>query len=229
MTNFFYIYQHRRNDSGEVFYVGKGTYTKKHKYERAHTSDSRNPHWKRIANKHGYTVEIISHFDIEQDAFTLEKEMIARYGRRIDGGSLCNMTLGGDGHSGHSPSDATREKLRELVADGKHPNFGKKLSAETCRKKSESMKASDKNLKGKKLPDWWKEKIADSKRGSDNPMFGKTGIKHPNSKPVIHLMTGMFFENVTEAAQWCEMSVGSLYNRLKGYKGYTNNTGLEFA
>lgn len=225
----FYIYLHRRNDTGEVFYVGKGTHSEKHKYNRAYYSKKRNAIWNSIIAKTGYTVELIADFFNESDCFDMERDLIRFYKRKSDGGSLCNLTAGGDGHFGYSPTQKTREKLRAISTGKNHPNWGKKLSAETCRKKSESMRLSEKNLKGKTLPDWWKQKIAETKRGSDNPMYGKTGIKHPNSKPVIHFMTGVFFENVTEAAQWCGLSVGSLYNRLKGYKGYTNNTGLEFA
>jgi hypothetical protein len=212
-----------------VFYVGKGTHTRKHRYDRANYIKKRNKLWVNVANKTSYTVELFATFFDELDCFQMEIDLIAFYGKKSDGGTLCNLTNGGEGHNGYSPTSQTREKLRQLVSDGKHPNFGKKLSEETCRKKSESMRNSNKSLKGKTLPDWWKQKIADTKCGKDNPMFGKTGIKHPNSKPVIHLQTGVFFENVTEAALWCEMSVGSLYNRLKGYAGYKNNTGLEFA
>lgn len=223
----YYIYLHRRNDTGEVFYVGKGTHTKKHGYDRASYTKKRNSLWNNIAKKTSYTVELFATFFNESDCFQMEVDLIKLYGKKSEGGTLCNLTDGGEGHNGYSPTLETREKLRQLVADGKHPNFGKKLSAETCRKKSKSMKSSEKNLKGKNLPDWWKQKIADTKRGSDNPMFGKTGIKHPNSKPVIHLMAGIFFENVTEAADWYGVKVGTLYNMLKGTN--KNRTPLEFA
>lgn len=47
MTNSFYTYLHRRNDTGQVFYVGKG------KGQRAHDKYKRSAHWKRIVAKHG--------------------------------------------------------------------------------------------------------------------------------------------------------------------------------
>jgi hypothetical protein len=223
----YYIYLHRRNDNGEVFYVGKGTYTKTHRYDRAFYTKKRNNIWVNITDKTDYTVELFATFFNESDCFFMEKELISLHGRKADGGTLCNLTEGGEGHTGYSPTQETREKLRALVANGKHPNLGKKLSAETCAKKSASMKASDKNLKGKSLPQWWKDKIAATKVGSDNPMFGNCGIKHPNSKPVIHIHTGIFFESITEAANWQGIKVGTLYNMLKGIN--KNRTPLEFA
>lgn len=223
----FYIYLHRRVDNGEVFYVGKGTRTSLKKYQRAYYTKNRNNIWRAITAKTNYTVEVLVDFFNEQDAFEMECDLIKLHKRKQDGGSLSNLTAGGEGHYGYSPTEKTREKLRALVANGKHPNYGKKLSDETCRKKSESMRLSDKNLKGKSLPDWWKQKIANTKQGSDNPMYGKTGIKHPNSKPVIHIKAGIFFENVTEASDWYGIKIGTLYNMLKGIN--KNRTPLEFA
>ena len=93
------------------------------------------------------------------------------------------MTDGGDGSVGLIISEETRNKLRKRFSGEKHPNYGKKLSKETCLKKIRiNEKNQTKNLKGKKLPDWWKDKIRDTKYGEQNPMFGRTGEKHPNSK-----------------------------------------------
>lgn len=223
----YYIYLHRRADTGEVFYVGKGTRTHKHQYARSEDSASRNAHWSRIVAKHGYSVELVADFYSEDDAFDLERKLIAEYRRIREGGSLCNLTDGGEGHCGYSPTDATREKLRAAVSAEKHPNYGKKLSAETCRRKSESMKASNLNLRGKKLPAWWKEKIANSKIGDLNPMHGKTGSKHPMSRPIIHLASGVFFDSVQDAADHYGYKMKTLYNWLSGHRD--NPTPLEFA
>ena len=89
------------------------------------------------------------------------------------------------------------------------------------------MKESDKNLKGKKLPDWWKEKIRETKIGELNPMFGKTGAKHPNSKKVININTGEIYDSVTIAAEANGFKMKTLYNILSGQRN--NNTQLKFA
>ena len=108
----YFIYLHRRNDTGEIFYVGKGTRTSKKQYERAYVIEKRSAFWSAIVAKAGHAVELVADFFHEADAFALERDLIAAYGRRADGGILCNLTLGGDGSSGLHPSLETRAKLR---------------------------------------------------------------------------------------------------------------------
>ena len=47
----FYVYVHKRNDNGSIFYVGKG------KGYRSKSKSGRSKHWFNIVNKHGYTIE----------------------------------------------------------------------------------------------------------------------------------------------------------------------------
>lgn len=226
MIDRFFVYVHRKADSGEVFYVGKGT-VKHGSYERAHVTKKRSLFWQAIAAKHGVRVEIVAEFDSEDLAFQLERDLISHYGRRADGGPLCNMTLGGEGHAGLSASEATRKKLHDRFAGDGHPNWGKTLSEETRRKKSDSMKASPRNLKGKKLPDWWKQKIAATKVGDMNPMHGKTGLSHPMSRAVINAGYGYVFASVQDAADFFGLNMKTLYNQLSGHR--PNKFDLEFA
>lgn len=221
----YFIYLHRRNDTGDVFYVGKGTRTKKKQYERAYVIKKRGAFWNSIVSKAGYTVELVADFFVESDAFAMERDLIAFYGRRVDGGTLCNLTAGGDGHAGLSPSQETRAKLRAAVAGPLHPNWGKALSAETCKKKSESLKNSPLSLRGKKLPDWWKQRIAATKVGAKNPMYGKTGAAHPNSRRVIDKATGAEYPSVTAAARAAGLSMQGLHNMLTGHR--INTTAME--
>lgn len=97
----FYVYFHRRNDTGEVFYIGKGC------GKRAWKKSTRSEWWKRIEAKHGRTVEIFAEGLSENDAFLLESEQIRAHGI----GNLCNLREGGLG--GVSPSDETRKKMSE--------------------------------------------------------------------------------------------------------------------
>ena len=225
----FYIYKHIRPDTKEVFYIGKGNTSKNSHEERYKTSSGRNKMWRSIVAKNNgvFMPEIICYCDTEEEVNKLEIEYISKYGRFINGGTLCNMTDGGDGSVGLIISEETRNKLRKRFSGERHPNYGKKLSKETCLKKSESMKKSDKNLKGKKLPDWWKDKIRDTKYGEQNPMFGRTGEKHPNSKKVIDISTGVIYNSVKEAAESNGIKMKTLYNFLSGHR--PNKTTLKFA
>lgn len=223
----YFIYLHVRNDTGAVFYVGKGTKTVKKQYERAYITKKRSRFWQAVAAKAGYSVVLYSEFFSEADAFDMERALIAQFGRASDGGTLCNLTLGGEGHAGLSASPETRLKLSAAIAGERHFNWGRKLSAETCRRKSEAMKASPHNLAGKKLPDWWKQRIANGKLGERNPMHGKTGAAHPNSRRVRDKATGAEYPSVTAAARAAGLSVQGLHNMLTGHR--VNTSTMELA
>lgn len=108
MNKKFYVYVHRKNTDGSVFYVGKG------KDCRAWAKHGRNVYWKRIVAKHGFTVHIIVNKINEICALSIECALIKFYGRN----NLCNLTDGGEGVSGLRHSEETKEKLR-----GPRPNF----------------------------------------------------------------------------------------------------------
>jgi len=212
------VYQHVRLDTGAVFYVGKG------KSSRATERSSRNVWWRRIVAKAGgFEAHVVGVFDSDEEAFEVERALIAHYGK----GRLCNLTAGGEGASGLSPSAATRALLSAAVSGERHPNWGKRLSDETRRRKSESMKASPKNLRGRKLPDWWREKIRVAKCGAGNPMFGRTGDQHPRSRAVVDDATGTRYPSVTAAARMLGTRMQTLHNMLTGFR--PNGTSLRFA
>jgi hypothetical protein len=149
------VYQHRRNDTNEIFYVGIGVNEK-----RPYSKSRRNIIWKNIVNKHGYTVEIL-HEDLPyEECKEIERELISIHGRKDLGtGTLCNLTDGGDGILGLVHTDETRRNMSES-------RIGKNHSDETKRKMSEASK-------GKKLSEEHKRKLSESKTGEKHPMFGK--------------------------------------------------------
>jgi len=93
------VYLHKRKLDDVVFYVGVGN-----KEKRAYDKNRRGKFWKDYTSKHDYLVEII-HRDITlNEAFEIEKSLIAKYGRRDLGrGSLVNQTDGGEGMKNLSP------------------------------------------------------------------------------------------------------------------------------
>ena len=120
----FYVYEHIRPDTGEVFYVGKG------KGPRASDFAHRRDRHKRIRAKLdqlGLIIEVrfVAKELFECDAFILEKHRIA-YWREV-GNSLINHTDSGEGASGLIHTEASRaamsDRRRAMNAD---PEFAAK-------------------------------------------------------------------------------------------------------
>lgn len=223
----FYIYRHIRPDTNEVFYIGKGNTLSKSHSNRAYEKHRRNKWWQNIVSKNNgeYKVEILFECETEAHVNKKEIEFISLYGRKDLGkGTLVNLTDGSDGSIGVIVSDKTRLKLSEIFSGENHPNFGKKLSVETCSRKSDAMKKSDKNLKGEKLPDWWKDKIRQAKLGTSNPMFGK---KSHQAKSVIDTETGIIYNSIMEAAKSTPYQFQYISAMLNGTKN--NKTNLRYA
>jgi hypothetical protein len=104
----FYVYLHRYASGpkcGEVFYVGKG------KDCRWNSERGRNKWWRRISDKYGFLPEIVMRFENETCAFSLEKAIIALYGRS----TLCNLSDGGEGPSGLRHTDEWKRKMSEFM------------------------------------------------------------------------------------------------------------------
>jgi len=123
------IYRHIRLDTNEVFYIGIAKNKK-----RPYSTYDRNIHWKRIAKKTEYNVEIIIDDLSWENACKKEKEFISLYGRKdLKKGTLCNMTDGGDGAKNVIFSEQRLIKM-SLNAKGELNNFyGKKHTEETLK------------------------------------------------------------------------------------------------
>lgn len=118
----YYIYGHYTEDTNILFYVGKGkilncTTTKViSRYARAYHFNNRNNYWNNVYNKHGTIVKILYEFVEEQECFDKEVELIKLHGRRINSGTLCNMSDGGEiGPIGRSFKMS--EKQKKLLSD----------------------------------------------------------------------------------------------------------------
>ena len=79
----YYTYLHRRGDTNEVFYVGKGTGIRAYR-----TYHKDNPAWHDIVARYGYRVEIIEEFTDQKDALIAETELLQKYA-----GGLVNKQL----------------------------------------------------------------------------------------------------------------------------------------
>lgn len=129
------VYEHLRNDTNEVFYVGIGKTPR-----RAFSKHGRTRYWKKLVNKYSYTVNIRVNDATYDEAIEIEKYLIAFYGRKDLGrGPLLNMTDGGEGSVGYIHSNEIRQKMSET-----HKNVP--LSDEHKKK----MSLSQRNKKGVK-------------------------------------------------------------------------------
>jgi len=105
-----YVYGHIREDKDQFFYIGIGT---QKNFGRAFTKKGRNEIWERITNKTSYKIEILFNELTEEQAKEIEKELIKKYGKIKDGGTLSNITDGGDGTSGLKHTDKTKSIIKE--------------------------------------------------------------------------------------------------------------------
>lgn len=99
--NKFYVYVHRRASDNLPFYVGKG------KDKRAWNFHARSKFWNNTKAKHGVIVEIVFEDLSEEEAFQCEKDTILEF--RYFGYPLVNLTDGGEGASGLTPSEITKQ------------------------------------------------------------------------------------------------------------------------
>lgn len=178
----YYVYLHKRSTDDSVFYVGKGT------GNRAYKQHGRSKHWKNVVNKNGLTVHIYKDGLSEDDAFQLEKELIAYYGFQ----NLVNLTHGGEGTSGRVLSDEFYAKMLSFA-------------------NSEQNKIRvSKQWKGVKRGKEFGEKLSKAKLGVklsnahvDSLRLAKASIM----KQVLCIDNGMVFESVFYAEQWLK-SIG---------------------
>ncbi len=144
MTGHFYVYEHWRPDRAECFYVGKGS------GDRAFSMRQRNRHHRAVVKKllgAELTVEvrIVANNLDEDSAHAIEMKLISEYGRRVEGGSLVNLTAGGEGTAGHRHDPDTIARIKAKL-------IGQKRTPEQCERIAEGQR-------GKKLSDEHKANI----------------------------------------------------------------------
>jgi hypothetical protein len=166
--NDYYVYAYLRED-GTPYYIGKG------KNNRAYVNTGRPASTPKDKNR------IIKLFEnlTEEESFLKEIEKIKEYGRKDNGtGILLNKTNGGEGMSGHIPSEETRQKRSKKLK-------GRLISVKQRLQISKTLK--EKNLTGEKSPNWGKKaseetrkKLSDSHKGyvPSEEARRKNGLAH---------------------------------------------------
>lgn len=185
--------------------------------------------------KDAFVWEIIDRSDNEQLLNQLEIVYIKIFNSIAPNGY--NLTVGGDGRSGHVFTEASKKKISESLSGPNHPRFG--------------LFGKDNPLFGRKHSEETKLKI--SRPGKSNPNFGKklsieqreqirktnTGKKqsketiqkriesfgHMVAVKAINLTDGSenFFRSMGEAAKSLGVNGGNIHRIIKNGKGKTGN------
>lgn len=194
------VYTHTRLDTGKVFYVGIGLDIK-----RAYQKRFRNAHWKAIVSMHGYRVDVLFDGITWEEACEIEVCLISKYKRKCDGGSLCNLTIGGDGVVGMVWTDEHKK-----ISKG---NKGK-------RRTEEQRKNISVGRTGIVFSEEHRRKISENKLGKK--LNKETCAKMSNSrkKPVLDLETGIFYDWLYEACYHTSQKIKK--HKWIFYKDLTN-------
>lgn len=189
MENRFYVYEHKRLDTGAVFYVGKGSSA------RIRSKQGRNTWWSAVVEKSGgYEASKLRDGLDEEMAHLCEIERIDQL-RRV-GVKLCNLTDGGDGMSGYRKSPESIElgasKLRgknrpDISArmkgipksDGHRAALSAAMVGKTAHEETRNKMSAARigkpifALRGRSHTEKHKKKISEAVSGEKNPFFGK--------------------------------------------------------
>jgi len=121
-----YVYRHIRLDTNVPFYIGISN-RNEHNFARAYckTPQHRNKFWLNVINKTKYEVEILFENVSYEFAKQKEIEFINLYKRRSEGGTLTNLTYGGDGVLGLKNPKLSERNKNGLWTGKKHSTESK--------------------------------------------------------------------------------------------------------
>lgn len=163
----YYVYRYNIVETKEIFYIGKGC-GNRYKQLGLH---NRGKFFMDMYNSHNCEVTILWNNMTEEEAFRLEKTLIAYY-RQYTDNRLANVCDGGGGCSGHRWSEEEKRQIGLRGMGKNNPNYGNRWSDAQKKSLSEHHIASGR-YKGK---------------------------NNPNSHKVQCIETGVVFDTMSEAA-----------------------------
>lgn len=224
------VYVHKK-PNGDIFYVGIGN------SKRPYYKFRKNKHWSSVVKKYpNYIIEIL-HENIDwKEACEIEIDLISKYKRKIDGGILCNITLGGDGSKGLKHSEKTKEILRNLSTGNKNcvgykhteetkrnmslAHIGHKIKEETKLK----MSIVGKGRKGRESDKLNASKAHEKNRGrlhsEEEKLKRKLTLRKSLGKKIE--VDGKIYSTIVECCEELKMNRGKISSRLRNpnFKNY---------
>lgn len=200
--NSYYVYEYYVIETNEVFYVGKGSGNRV-------SSGKRNKFCEDMKRSHNWAYRIAKDNLTEQEAFSLEKELIKKY-RETTTYRLTNVTDGGEGASGLKHSEAfKKEASRKSKERWKDPEFRKtainiRLDPNGPYQSKEFKEKISSLTKGKLNPNY-NNHWSDSQREHLSKVRRELKIacrgKNPRAHPVICVETGEYFNCMKDAIE----------------------------
>lgn len=219
----YYLYQHTRLDTNEIFYIGIGKKVKhrikglKTEFERAYAKAKRSNFWKNIASKTQIKVEILFESDDINFIKNKEIELIKKYGRKCcdPKGILVNFDKGGGLNTGPKRRGVFVNQLSidntliktwlELSHIEKELGFLKTNIVKCCRKKQ--LTAYGYKWQYYNNHDYDNVKPTSARKKNSNR---KVGVKIQH----IHTTEEKIFSTVQECANYLKMNRSSIHAYL---------------
>lgn len=168
----YYVYIWFLEDTGEVFYVGKGS------GNRVTSLKDRNRHFLNIRRKCKCDYRIVRYFDDEEEAYRYELELGKEY--KDKGQAWCCYVLG---KTDKYLSAELKKRISGTLKGNIPWNKGKRLSESHKQKLSQIKKGKKQNeetkrrrsmsLLGHTVSEETRKKMSESMRGAKNHMYGK--------------------------------------------------------
>ena len=211
MSEVFYVYEHIRNDTNEIFYVGKGS------NDRCFTKIGRNQHWHNIVNFAGFNVRMIFENITEELALELEKELIKEL--RKQGVPLVNYTDGGDGVSGYKHTNEARAKMSEKKTGVKLEPF----SEEHKQKMSKAAMGDNNPMYGKEITDEHRARLIVSAKAK---VFSPEHRANLSKALIGRKFSAETRKKIGEAFKGKKLSEEHKQKISESLKGHKNNLGI---
>lgn len=201
----YYVYLHIKADTGEPFYVGKGS----SKWNRCASKKNRNNYWHNVVNKHGYNIIILEEDYDEKYISELEVYWICQF--KSWGFKLVNLTHGGEGISGFKHSEETRNKIKLKRAN-------QIFTEETRRKLSEKSKGRIKTNASilKTIETKIKNNTLSISEEAKIKMSNAKKYGGHRAKLVLNTETGIYYNCAKEACHSTNLNYNTFKNYLRG-------------